>query len=141
VANSAARARLILAAWFDGDPGVEERTQFRSERLGQVVAAAGNSDSFRTWESAVQFYLAAVAARQSWPQRFDGPAREIADELRLGLRYPKKVEIGRYTKNEKGGPTLNREEATKLGRDLARFIQSDDYRRSPQPMDLIESPD
>ncbi len=72
VAAAAREARKKLAVWFDSDTGKRERGSFRSDDLGQVVAlAAGDSDTFATWESAVQFYLAAVAARElaGWMER------------------------------------------------------------------------
>ena len=123
VAEATAAARKALAAWFDSAAGLHERTMFRSDRLGRVVAsAAGKRDSFQTWESAVQFYLAAVAARESWPGGWHGPMRNIADQLRIGLRYPEMIDISRYAGRDGSGPQLDRTQAMRLGIELAGWL-------------------
>lgn len=122
VGDAAMRARHSLANWFNG-PGMAERSMFRSDRLGQVVAsAAGKYRTFRTWESAVQFYLAAVAARESWPGGWHGPLRNIADRMQNGLRYPDMIDISRYSKRNGVAPELNRFETTQLGIELAGWL-------------------
>ncbi len=123
VAELALQARRSLSQWFDGPAGQSERAQFRSDRLGQLVAAAaGKQQTWHTWESAVQFYLAAVAARESWPGGWHGPASDLAQPLRVGLRYPEMIDVSRYSKRNESGPTLNRAEATKLGIELAGWL-------------------
>ena len=118
------RARRTLASWYDGSAGAHERAMFRSDRLGRVLAsAAGKRETFRTWESAVQFYLAAVAARESWPGGWDGPLRNVADRMQFGLRYPEMIDVSRYAKRAaSGGPTLSRAEAMTLGIELAGWL-------------------
>jgi hypothetical protein len=123
VAAAASGAREALAAWFDGAPGIHERHQFRSWRLGQVVAsAAGKRNTVATWESAVQFYLAAVAARESWPGGWNGPPKDVADRLQHGLRYPDLIDVSRYAKHNGNAPTLNRAGAMSLGIELAGWL-------------------
>ncbi|MFK8115502.1 MAG: hypothetical protein AB8B91_25120 [Rubripirellula sp.] len=123
VGNAVIEARSAIATWFDGQPGMEERSMFRSDRLAQViVSAAGKRDTFRTWESAVQFYLAAVAARESWPGGWSGPLRNVADQLQNGLRYPDMIDISRYAKRDGAGPVLNRVETTRLGVEMAGWL-------------------
>jgi hypothetical protein len=124
VSAATLHARKMLAAWFDGAAGMHERHNFRSDRLGQVVAsAAGKPRTFQTWESAVQFYLAAVAARESWPGGWNGPMRNIADRMQFGLRYPEMIDISRFAKREEAtGPTLSRAQATLLGVELAGWL-------------------
>ena len=123
VAELALQARTSLAQWFDGPAGQSERAQFRSDRLGNLVAAAaGKRQTWQTWESAVQFYLAAVAARESWPGGWHGPVHNLAQPLRVGLRYPEMIDVSRYSKRNESGPTLNRAEATKLGIEMAGWL-------------------
>ena len=120
VADSALAARMALARWTDGVPGMQERQVFRSDRLADlVVSAAGKRATFATWESTVQFYLAAVAARESWPGGWNGPLKNVADPLRSGLRYPEMIDVSRFAKRNSGGPTLNRADAMLLGIELA----------------------
>jgi hypothetical protein len=123
VAEAAAHARTVLAEWFDGRPGLHERMIFRSDRLGRVVAsAAGKRGSFQTWESAVQFYLAAVAARESWPGGWHGPLKNVADRLQAGLSYPEMIDLSRYARRVGRGPQLSRVEAMQLGIELAGWL-------------------
>jgi hypothetical protein len=121
VAIASAAARAALADWFDGQPGVHERFHFRSDRLGLVIAdAAGRAETFRSWESAVQFYLALVAARESWPGGWNGPMREVADQMQYGLQYPQMIDISRYAKRARArGPQANRTQITAMGIELA----------------------
>ena len=124
VSVAALDARKKLAAWFDGQAGADERRHFRSDRLGKVVAAAaGDADTYRTWESAAQFYLAAVAARESWPGGWDGPLRDLADRMQRGLRYPEMIDVSRYAKRSTAtGPKLTRTDAIDLGITLGGFL-------------------
>jgi hypothetical protein len=126
VGETVIEARRVLAAWLAGQAGSEERANFRSERLGQVVAsAAGKGDTFRTWESAVQFYLAAVAARESWPGGWNGPLRSAADQLQNGLRYPEMIDVSRYeVDGKRHAPVLelSRVQAMQLGIELAGWL-------------------
>jgi hypothetical protein len=121
-AAAAVEARQALADWFGGEAGSWERHRFRSDRLGQMVAsAAGRSRTYRSWESTVQFYLAAVAARESWPGGWHGPLRGTADRLRRGLRYPEMIDVSRFEKRG-SGPTVNRLQAMQLGIELAGWL-------------------
>ncbi len=124
VAIASRAAREKLAAWFDGTAGIQERHRFRSDRLARVVvSAAGNPRTFQTWESAVQFYLAAVAARESWPGGWNGPLRGVADRMQDGLRYPEMIDISRFARRERGsGPSANRADATRMGIELAGWL-------------------
>jgi hypothetical protein len=123
VAEATKHARRVLADWFDCSPGLDQRHNFRSDRLGRLVASvAGKRGTFDSWESAVQFYLAAVAARESWPGGWHGPLRSVADHLRDGLRYPEMIDISRYAKQEGGGPNINPLEAMTLGIELAGWL-------------------
>jgi mono/diheme cytochrome c family protein len=123
VSATVSTARAVLAAWLEGQAGLQERSIFRSERLGLVIAsAAGKRETFRTWESAVQFYLAAVAARESWPGGWNGDLKNVADRMRHGLRYPEMIDISRYSKRGGGHPTLNRFETMELGVELAGWL-------------------
>lgn len=131
VATTAQKARLLLAQWFDGASGADERARFRSRRLAKVVAtAADDGDSFRTWESATQFYLATVATRASWPGRSQPALPAMSRELRLKLRYPATIDIGRYTSGETTRPTLSPREAHKIGSQIADRLQADVFGES-----------
>ena len=123
VSAAVSAARKSLAAWLHGQPGLQERSIFRSDRLGQVLAfAAGKRETFRSWESAVQFYLAAVAARESWPGGPNGELRVVADRMRYGLQYPDRIDVSRFAKRTGGRPALNRFEAIQLGVELAGWL-------------------
>ena len=107
VGQAAATAREALASWFRG-AGPQEREQFGSDRLARMVAtAASNPETFRTWESAVQFYLAAVAARESWPGGWQGPLLTLSQPLQMGLGYPERRNVSRYALRGGGRPALN----------------------------------
>jgi hypothetical protein len=140
VAEAAAHAREVLAEWFDSSAGQYERTRMRSDRLGRVVAsAAGRRSTFQNWESAVQFYLAAVAARQSWPGGGKGAMQDVADRMRHGLSYPEMIDISRYARRSGSGPRLNRLEAMRLGVELAGWlgpVSQKPSAESPQQDDL-----
>lgn len=125
VASAAAHARTALSAWFEGLPGTNERANFRSERLRALVtSAAANARTFRTWESAVQFYLALVAARESWPQEKQGPVGGVAERMRLGLQNPVSRDISRYITAKESRSILNRTETMAIGKELASWLQT-----------------
>ena len=68
-------ARRRLAAWLAGPSGQAAKIGFRSGDLANMVAGVvARRDAFATWESSVQFYLAAVACRDAWPTSWSGPA-------------------------------------------------------------------
>ena len=121
IAEAARDARRKLATWFDGSPGQQEKKLFCSDRLGNVVAsAAGNPSTYATWESATQFYLAAIAARESWPGGWDGHLRGLADQMRQGLAYPAMIDVSRMSKRGiSAGPPATRLEVMQLGTELA----------------------
>lgn len=119
ITSATQSAREALAAWNSVVIESTERGTFRSTRLGLVVSgAAGRKQTFSSWESSVQFYLAAVAARASWPGGADGPMRDWADALRNGLRYPQNRDINRHS-SVAGQPTISSAEAMSLGIHLA----------------------
>ncbi len=122
--RAALEARMALARWFDSEPGYHERSSLCSDRLVGVVAfAAQRPETFTTWESSVQFYLMAVAARESWPGGWSGPLRGIVDRLRLGLSYPELLDASRFpNRSDFAGPTLDRREVTQLGIELAGWL-------------------
>lgn len=124
VASAAAEARRKLVGWFDGQAGSTEKHIFNSDRLGQVVAsAAGNPETFATWESAVQFYLATVAARESWPGGWKGDLRGVSDRMQRGLAYPAMIDVSRFAKRETAsGPPANRNQITQLGIEMAGWL-------------------
>ncbi len=111
-AAAAQTVRLAITSWVDGAPGQAERQQFRSQRLGEVAAfAAGRTRSFDTWESTVQLYLAAVAARSSWPGGPSGPMHDIAQSLRRGLGYPERVASPEFAVRKSAQDRYTRAEA------------------------------
>ncbi|MCG8649217.1 MAG: hypothetical protein MI861_05260, partial [Pirellulales bacterium] len=97
---------------------------FNSRRLGRVVAAAaGKQKTFRSWESSVQFYLATVAARASWPGQPNHSMNHVARRLRNGLQYPEMIDISRFAKRPTAtGPSLSRLQASQLGVELAGWL-------------------
>ncbi len=138
-------ARLAIAAWVDGVAGESERSQFRSDRLGQVVAsAASQTRSFETWESAVQLYLATVAARESWPGGWSGPLFDQAEMLRRGLAYPELTSSPEYALRERKGPPATRAQVRQQTIAIARWLgpinldgnlMPTEGERSPEQMD------
>ena len=135
-AAAARNARRALASWFDGLAGENERCNFNSDRLGLLVAtAAGQRQTFDRWETATQFYLAAVAARSSWPGGPTGPQRSTAERLRVGLRYPEILDVARYAKLD-AGPTLNGRQARELGIQLAEALGTVAAEPAPKPDNL-----
>lgn len=138
VSVAAADARAKLSTWFDGDAGRSERAMFGSDRLGLVVAsAAGKPDTFHTWESAVQFYLAAVAARESWPGGWKGDLRGFSDQMQRGLAYPAMIDVSRFAKRGTAtGPPATRSQITQWGIQMAGWlgpVSAIAYESEPQP--------
>lgn len=112
-------ARQAIAAWVDGAPGQLERATFRSDRLGQLAAsAAGKTRSFDSWESAVQLYLATVAARESWPGGPSGPLLDTAESLRRGLAYPELTSSPQYAVRQRRNPVATRDEVRRMTLEL-----------------------
>lgn len=138
----AQEARLALAAWVDGTAGQFERASFRSERLGNVAAsAAGKSRSFDTWESAVQLYLAAVAARESWPGGSSGPMLDVAEKLRRGLAYPQLTSSPEFALRARKGPTATRAEVRRSTLELVGWLGPVVLDQEPMPAELETSPE
>ncbi|MGN6546777.1 MAG: hypothetical protein ACTHK7_17105 [Aureliella sp.] len=86
-AQQAARAaRLALDAWLSSPEGLAEIGAFTARRLQTLALSAGKRPSNReNWETAAQFYLASIAARQSWattPERL-----QLARRLRSTLTF------------------------------------------------------
>ncbi|MFG0290497.1 MAG: multiheme c-type cytochrome [Rhodopirellula sp. JB044] len=127
VARMAAQVRTLLSQWVDQVYSVE-RFEFEASELAQLVTqAAGDQETYRTWESASQYYLAAVAARNAWPQGASGPAFFVANRLRLGLRYADRIQTPRFAeassdRGRQSPPLLAREEAAKLAVELAAWL-------------------
>jgi hypothetical protein len=123
VSNAVTEARLAIAAWVDGTAGQSERANFRSDRLGRIAAsAAGKTASFDTWETAVQLYLAAVAARESWPEGPSGSLHDIAESLRRGLAYPNQTNSPEFATRKSRQPVATREEARQTTLELVRWL-------------------
>ncbi|MGV3483393.1 MAG: multiheme c-type cytochrome [Planctomycetaceae bacterium] len=122
-AATAAEARRAIAAWVDGTAGHFEFNTFRSDRLGRVAAsAAGKARSFDTWESAVQLYLAAVAARESWPGGTSGALHDTAESLRRGLAYPQHTSSPDYALRQRVGAPATRDEVRRMTLELTRWL-------------------
>ncbi len=122
-ADTARVARSALYQWLHGAAGHYERSVMRSDRLGRIVAsAAGKTETWQTWESAVQFYLAAVAARESWPGGWNGPLYGTADALRKGLGYPVERNTAPFETEADNMATSNRAQAMSLGITLAGWL-------------------
>ena len=99
VAAASRQTRATLEHWFNNVVCNCQPDTFRSDGLAAlVVSAAGRQSSFATWESAVQLYLAAVAARSSWPGGARGQAHSAAHRMREGLKYPEMTDVSRYAK-------------------------------------------
>ncbi|WP_149752962.1 hypothetical protein [Rubripirellula obstinata] len=123
VGLAAENARISLDRWLNGPSGVNARLGFRSDDLGRLVASsAGKQSTFETWEGAVQWYLAAVASRESWPGGWSGPLQDSAKRLQRGLGYPAKKEISRFAVTNSGINRMSREQAQMTAVDLARWL-------------------
>jgi hypothetical protein len=122
VMNAVTEARHAIAAWVDGS-GAVERANFRSDRLGRIAAsAAGKGRNFDSWESAAQLYLAAVAARESWPGGSSGQLHDAADRVRRGLAYPEQVSGPEYALRKRTGPAATRAEVRRSTLELVRWL-------------------
>ncbi len=138
VAKASSDARKALAAWYDSSTAATLRQTFRSEHLGFVLAsAAGKPQTFSAWESSVQFYLAAVAARASWPGGWDGALRDVSESLRIGLSYPQNLDINQES-GIRGQPTISADEAMQLGILLAGSLGPIHYQQPPADDDDSE---
>ena len=136
-----AEARLAIAAWVDG-AGEMERSQFRSDRLGRIAAAAaGKSKSFDTWESAVQLYLAATAARESWPSGPSGPMHDKAESLRRGLAYPALTSSPEYAIRQRKSPSATRAEVRRTTLELVGWLGPITLDEQPIPAETELAPE
>lgn len=123
VSNAVTEARLAIAAWVESGAGQSERANFRSDRLGRIAAsAAGKTASFDTWESAVQLYLAAVAARESWPGGPSGSLRDLSESLRRGLAYPDQASSPEFATRKSRGTIATRDEVRQSTLELVRWL-------------------
>src|SRR6056297_366423 len=112
IAITATGVRRALSQWVD-HVYATERIEFDAEDLASLVTfATGETESYRTWESAAQLYLAAVAARNRWPAGPRGPAFLTATRLRNGLRYANQTDGPRYAER----PETDSRESTPLTR-------------------------
>ncbi|TWU03752.1 cytochrome c family protein [Neorhodopirellula pilleata] len=89
-----------------------------ADLAGLVVDAASRRESYATWESTVQLYLAAVASRTVWP---GDETTFVAERLRTGLGYPDHLDTPEFEKADSGA-TLQRHEAAKLSIELAAWL-------------------
>lgn len=130
VSASASQVRRLLADWVDQVYCVQ-RFEFEADDLAElVVFASGDTETYRTWESTAQYYLAAAAARNAWPQGASGPAFLVANQLRVGLRYADQTKTPRFAKRNSltegtlgnGDSTLSRSEAATLSVELAAWL-------------------
>ena len=125
--------RRALSDWVDAVYATE-RFDFEADDLASLVAlASGETESYRTWESATQLYLAAVAARNAWPDGASGPALLVANRLRNGLSYASQTDTPRFAKEPESrlalsSPALSRSEVARLSVELAAWLGGD---RSP----------
>lgn len=145
-ANEAAaavqEARMAIAAWVDGAAGQSERAMFRSDRLGRVAAsAAGKTRSFDTWESAVQLYLTAVAARESWPGGPSGPMLDTAEKLRRELAYPQQTSSPEFSLREKIGPAATRAEVRRSTLELVGWLGPISLEQETMPAESEPAPE
>ena len=86
-AQAAQHARHVLRTWFDSVAGSTERSTMNVARLNQIIAhAAGRAETFESFESTSQYYLAAIASRCGWPGGPDGQPRTSANHLRHLLK-------------------------------------------------------
>ncbi len=121
--NAALEARQSLAAWVANAHQPLSPT-FGAAAMAELVrSAAGRTDTYETWESTTQYYLAAVASREAWPALSDdlGQTESIARSLQLGLRYPGGLDVPRFSKTEPS-PRLQRTEAARVAVDLASTL-------------------
>ncbi len=89
IARLARHARRALDNWQRGPSGGQEGLQFNARRLSDLVVSASRAPaSLDNWESATQFYLAAVAGRAAWPGGRHGTVPPIAKGIQLRLSYP-----------------------------------------------------
>ncbi|KAA5543729.1 hypothetical protein FYK55_11110 [Roseiconus nitratireducens] len=113
-------ARVLLSRWLDALAPSGNTAPMQSEHLGRIAAnAAGDPETFQTWESTAQWYLAAVAARLAWA---DQPAAlATARRLRVGLRYPDSLDSPQFSKAE-SDEVLARHDARALAISLSRWL-------------------
>ena len=117
-ASLASDARQKLFRWYQSN--TNERRNFDAANLLMVTAkVAGKKGSLRTWESAAQFYLAAVASRSAWPGGIDGPTRAPADQIRDGLRHDETIDMDRYYDSAQDGRGLDDDSMRRLALRLA----------------------
>jgi hypothetical protein len=135
-------ARRAIAAWVDGVAGQSERSQFRSDRLGRIAAsAAGKGRSFDTWESAVQLYLAAVAAKESWPGGPSGALRDTSERLRRGLAYPDLTSSPEFALRQRKSPSATRDEVRLTTLELVGWLGPVVTDNEPLPAENDPSPE
>ncbi len=137
-----AEARVAIACWVAGAAGQSEKSMFRSDRLGRIAAsAAGKTRSFDTWESAVQLYLATVAARESWPDGPSGPLHDSAERLRRGLAYPELTSSPEYALRHQTGVPATRAEVRQMTVELTRWLGPMTLDGEPMPVEDEASPE
>ncbi|MCA9212638.1 MAG: hypothetical protein KDB27_06225 [Planctomycetales bacterium] len=120
IAKKARQARRALGQWSQID-SQEVLLSWNGKSLSQIISVASTTDgAFITWESAAQFYLAVVAAREHWSFDDQAGTKHEVDRLRSGLGFPDKRNI--YATHKFDPPRLNRAEATKLGREISVLI-------------------
>ncbi|MCM2374622.1 hypothetical protein [Aporhodopirellula aestuarii] len=127
VAATAVGARAALAKWVDQVYAVE-RFEFEASELAQLVTmAAGNEETYSSWESTAQYYLAAAAARNAWPSGASGPAFLVANRLRSGLRYAERTTTPHFAERvpeigDEPKSTMSRSEAAMVAVELAAWL-------------------
>ncbi len=96
-AAKAGSARKALDRWVRGTAGKMEWNAFDGSRLTQLSANATlwrqplsgqTGRSHHDWETAAQFYLSSIAAREAWPGGSAGTARSNARRLLRLLSFP-----------------------------------------------------
>jgi hypothetical protein len=134
-------ARRAIDAWSRSQSGLSERNGFRSDRLGRIAArAAGKTQSFDTWESTAQLYLALVAARESWPGGWSGQLYPLSEQLRRGLRFPELVNSPSFAISQPQSQTATRAQARQLALNIASYLGPITFDNRPLPEDDDFSP-
>ncbi len=121
-ANAARQARSKLGHWLQVNKTWQ--SDWDAYQLTDLVIHASASPNVSlSWETAAQFYLAAVASRAAWPGGTTGSAAHTANELRRTLSYPaaRNGTPFPFDSHEKTGISPERLSATldSLGRALA----------------------
>lgn len=89
VAAQSTAVRVALDRWLCSSEGQNELNHFSADKLRQLVANTGNNiEALKNWETASQFYLAAVASRAAWLEpNVESDSLKTARSLRGSLLF------------------------------------------------------